>query len=95
MGCLIICLVLGGKPLGDLITQPLSIRLDGHRAYRFVFGGFFWIYFMSQHGVGLPWRDPFLRENGTMMVPLTDGLRNNYFLNLMKNFSKRNPRWLR
>lgn len=94
IGCLVICLMLEEKPLGDLITQPLSIRLNGHRAYRFVFGGFFWIYFASRHAVGPPWRDLFLREDGTMMVPLTDGIRNSYLLNLVRRFSKRNPRWL-
>jgi hypothetical protein len=93
MGCLVICLMLEGKPLADLVIQPSSIRLDGHRSYRFVFGGFFWVYFVSRHAVGAPWRDFFLREDGTMTVPITDGVRNGYLLKLVERFSRRNLRW--
>ena len=95
-GCAVICLLNNGKPLGDLITQPLLIRLKGHRCYRFFFGGFFWHYFVSSHRPGKPWDNLFLQSQGTMIVYLTeDGGENGYLRSLADNFGKHNPRWLR
>lgn len=33
----------------DLIMQPERLQFQGHRAYRFVFGGFLWAFMVSSH----------------------------------------------
>lgn len=35
--------------LTDLMTSPEPLKIDGHRMYRFIFGGFVWLYFASNH----------------------------------------------
>lgn len=51
-GCFMFGLKHESQALTDLITQPERIRLDGHTAYRFVFGGFLWAMLVSSHGLG-------------------------------------------
>ena len=40
-----------GKLQKDLIVQPTKTKLDGHQAYRFTFGGVFWLFIVSKHKV--------------------------------------------
>jgi len=94
-GCALICLLDNGKPLTDLILQPVEIRLQGHRCYRFCINGFFWHYFVSSHNPGRPWSDLFLQKEGSMIVYLTEeGEEKGYLRSLVANFRKRNPEWL-
>ena len=45
----------------------LSGRVQGHTAYRAVFGGLFWTFFVSNHSEMLP-DDTFLTRNGRLPV---------------------------
>jgi len=35
--------------LTDLIYSPEPLKIEGHTMYRFIFGGFVWLYFASSH----------------------------------------------
>jgi hypothetical protein len=58
-----------GKGLwGDsMIPWPARVRIEGYRAYEFVFGGCSWLYFVTSHGYGLA-ESAGLKENGDMPI---------------------------
>lgn len=47
--CVIQVLLLEGKHLKGFMVDPIPVRIDGHRAYYFVFGGFLFTAFISGH----------------------------------------------
>jgi len=53
-----------GKVLSDLIMQPTWTRIEGHYCYRFVFGGFLWVYFISGHNIPSDFKKLFLSDTG-------------------------------
>lgn len=67
-GCVMCVLIDDKAVLTDLMIQPDRLRLDGHAAYRFVFGGFMWIYLVSNHMPPAPLQSAFLSPAGTMIV---------------------------
>lgn len=67
-GCVICSLIADETILTDLMIQPDRLRLHGHNAYRFVFGGFMWIYFASNHIPPTPIQSAFLDQTGKMTM---------------------------
>jgi hypothetical protein len=49
--CLMFALAHEDRMIHDLIAEPTWTRVDGHYAYRFVFGGLVWLYLVSGHGL--------------------------------------------
>jgi len=47
--------------------ERLSTKIDGHTAYRAVFGGLFWLFIVSNHSSRVP-HEVFLSENGNLPV---------------------------
>ena len=47
--------------------ERLPTKLDGHTAYRAVFGGLFWLFIVSNHSAGLP-QTIFLSQEGRLPV---------------------------
>lgn len=47
--CIMFALKSATGVITDLIVQPEKIRLEGHIAYKFVFGGFLWTFIVSSH----------------------------------------------
>jgi len=94
--CLFIMVLMGpNKVLDDFISPPNFLKINGHRTYRFIFGGGFWIYFVSSHTQMLNSSRIvkfFLNENGLFLIPLVPANRIEYFLNLAKNFVKYNKK---
>jgi hypothetical protein len=71
-GCFMCIMMHEGEVIKDLIVQPTWARLDGQKAYRFIFGGFVWVYvvaslrprrFISEH---------FLQQSGACLFRLTN-----------------------
>lgn len=50
--------------------QPGKVRLDGHIAYRFVFGGFLWAMLVSSHDLGAPLNKCTLSASGDTVLLL-------------------------
>jgi hypothetical protein len=48
-GCLMFALLHEDKIQEDLIVQPTQIKIDNVFGYRFVFGGFIWLYMVGSH----------------------------------------------
>ena len=47
--------------------ERLPTKMDGHTAYRAVFGGLFWLFIVSNHSSRVP-HEMFLSENGNLPV---------------------------
>jgi hypothetical protein len=56
--------------LSESSINPDYIKQDGHTIYRFVMGGFIWLYFVSSHTNQLPQRKYFIQENGDLRIKL-------------------------
>lgn len=67
-GCVMCGLIDDKAVLTDLMIQPDRFKLHGHTAYRFVFGGFMWIYLASNHTPPAPIQSAFLSSAGTMTI---------------------------
>jgi len=52
----------------DLIMSPDLVKIKGRRWYRFIFGGIFWVYFVSGHTPDAIFHDKFLTKEGTMIL---------------------------
>ena len=46
-GCLMFGLNLNGAAFTQIVMQPVATRVNAHRAYRFMFGGFLWVFLVS------------------------------------------------
>ena len=53
-GCFMFGLKHDAGAFTGVIMQPGKARLNGHTAYRFVFGGFLWVMLVSSHDLGVP-----------------------------------------
>jgi hypothetical protein len=89
--CLFMIFMLEGKDIIDgFIYPPQMIRVDGHRAYRFIFGGGFWIYFISKHTDKLPIIDHFVNEKGKLKIPIREITSTPFFRQLAIDIAKHN-----
>lgn len=63
-GCFMFGLKHGNQAFTGVIIEPGKVRLNGHTAYRFVFGGFLWVMLASNHDLGAPLNACTLRSTG-------------------------------
>jgi len=52
----------------DLIVQPTRTKMYGHVGYRFIFGGFMWAFFVSNHSAPREVMPLLLREDNSMCI---------------------------
>jgi len=69
-GSILMLPALGQELMQQFIYPPESLptKLDGHSAYRAVFGGLFWLFIVSNHSARLPHKDVFLSKDGRLPV---------------------------
>jgi hypothetical protein len=67
-GCVMCALICDNALLTDLMIQPDRIKLHGCTAYRFIFGGFMWIFLVSNHISANPLQSALLSPAGTMTI---------------------------
>ncbi len=63
-GCIMVATMHEGEHIDSLILQPELKRMDSQIGYRFVFGGFWWLYFCSSHTPNKKLSNVFLQESG-------------------------------
>lgn len=73
-GCALYGLEHRGKPLEDLVIDPLPHRAHGHRGYTFVFGAHAWMYSVSSHTLPIQIQKGFAQEDGTVPIYIVDAL---------------------
>jgi hypothetical protein len=69
-GSILMLPALGRELMQQFLYPPESLptKLDGHSAYRAVFGGLFWLFIVSNHSARLPHKDVFLSKDGRLPV---------------------------
>lgn len=80
--CIILIPETRGRLMSDkLILTPEEIKkFEGHRQYRFILGGCFWVYIVSSHTSMFSFKKFFLKENGELLIPIENADR---FLNTL------------
>jgi len=81
-GCVVNAILTGEQKtdvVDGLITTPEKTHLYGHRCYRFIFGGSFWIYVVSKHSDQFPYRKLFVSKEGRLVILKTSAEETEYF----------------
>lgn len=71
-GCLMFGLKHEGQALCDVIMEPSQTRLEGHRGYRFVFGGIVWVFFVTKHELQGMLSKCILSQDGRALLLIED-----------------------
>ena len=71
-GCFMFGLKFDDQAFTGVIVQPGKVRLNGHTAYRFVFGGFLWALLVSSHDLGAPLNQCTLSSSGETVLLIRD-----------------------
>jgi hypothetical protein len=73
------CIMFGLKheetTLTDLIMQPGKIRIQGQIVYRFIFGGFMWVFFVSNQNLPTPFLPCSLQPPGIAAFVVRDAIK--------------------
>lgn len=69
-GCFMFGIKFQDAAFTQIIMQPGKVRLLGHTAYRFVFGGFMWAILTSGHDLLAPYNEAILRPEGKALFLL-------------------------
>lgn len=70
-GSLLIALLMDEDGLFEIIRTPDCIRSkDGYKCYRFLMGGFLWLYVVAKHSNAFKHNEDFLQERGVLTVRL-------------------------
>lgn len=88
-GCLMVAIIsddLEGKTVDVVLTPERIARLDGHAAYRFIFGSAGWVFVVSNHTANFRWKGHFLQRDGTIMVPVIKAEETDLFTRLAQVF---------
>ena len=64
-GCIMIATMHDGEHIDSMILQPKKKRVDGQICYRFVFGGFWWLFFCASHKPNAKLTKLFINAEGT------------------------------
>jgi len=65
--------------------ERLPTKIDGHSAYRAVFGGLFWLFIVSNHSYRIP-HEVFLSKNGNLPIFKVGGPAVNFMQQLAADF---------
>jgi hypothetical protein len=71
-GCIMFATMHNENHIDSLILQPELTRVEGQIIYRFVFGGFWWLYFCSSHKPNMQLSSRFLQSNGVVDIFLKE-----------------------
>jgi hypothetical protein len=71
-GCIMYALISDQSVLTDLIIQPDRMKCNGHLVYRFIFGGFIWLFFVSNHATPKEVQSYFTSQNNSTKILFKD-----------------------
>jgi hypothetical protein len=83
--CVLVAIIFEGNAIDDFMLNPTPIRQNGHKVYRFVFGGFAWAYFVSSHSIPEQMRHAAINENGEMIISALEMHRLGMIMGLINN----------
>ena len=67
-GCMMFALRHEGRVQQDLVYPPIRVRINEVPCYRFIFGGFAWLYFVASHGHARKVETASLDRSGTLRL---------------------------
>lgn len=70
--CVVIPLLFEGEHFRDYIVEPTPGRIEGHKCYRFVFGGFVFMFFVSNHNLPAKFERTVLADSGPVFLYPTE-----------------------
>lgn len=71
-GCLMFGLKFENENFTQLIMPPERLKLSGHTAYRFIFGGFMWVFLVASHDILPPLSSAVLQQSGEALLTIKD-----------------------
>ncbi len=73
-GCVVSLLLRGGQPERSFVVEPTPCGMQDHEhdRYRFVFGGFFVLYFISRQGLTPKLQQTMLKADGSLIIQQMD-----------------------
>jgi hypothetical protein len=77
--------LLQGRYLPDFHFVPDLVYVSGHRCYRFILNGIFWIIFTSKIAAKFPYKDYFLNENGRIINKLEIAENTKFYKGIAKD----------
>ena len=66
--------------------ESLPTKIDGHSAYRAVFGGLFWLFIVSNHSARIPHKEVFLSKDGSLPIFKVGGPAVKFMQHLASDF---------
>jgi hypothetical protein len=81
--CMVISDDLEGR-LVDMILTPERFRIDGHTAYRLLFGSALWCFIVSNHSTSFARKRLFLQTDGSLLVPVIKAEETELFTRLAR-----------
>lgn len=87
-GCVMFGLKDNSGVTADLIVQPMKVRVEGHMCYRFIFGGFMWVCFVSGRKPVGPYTVGFLQKSGQFAFVIKDIFETKMIANFAKERSR-------
>ena len=68
----------------DMIVQPRKIHIDGHACYRFIVGGFMWVFFVTNRKPTGSYKVGFLKATGELVFVIKNILEAKDIVNFAK-----------
>jgi hypothetical protein len=90
-GCMMFFVPDQTEMLSGGLFPPDLVKVDGHHCYRCIFGGVFWVYFVSSHTSGIPYEKVMLTEDGRLPITNAGELGLSYLVDLADDFRSSNP----
>jgi hypothetical protein len=89
-GSVLILPALSQELMQQFVYPPESLptKIDGHSAYRAVFGGLFWLFIVSNHSARIPYKEVFISKDGNLPVFKVGGPAIKFMQQLASDFFK-------
>lgn len=86
----VICILLTDTTTFDaFMSPPEKLRtIDGHIAYRFVFGGCMWLFVVSSHTAKSEFKKYFFSYDGVLNIPIKDIREIEFMRNIIRQMRR-------
>ena len=80
-GCWLLLCPSFKNELQRMMLSPDMVKVNGHRVARFLMGGIFWNYFVSNHRPEIADHDIFLSQKGVLPISVENEITSEYLIN--------------
>jgi hypothetical protein len=83
-GCIMMAISINNKPL-DILSSPEEMKIKGQRCYRFLFGGYSWMFFCTSHVDRFEYKHFFLSKEGKLPIFKTQAKDSEFLIEKLDN----------